>query len=84
MKIRISITIDEAETIDLLTTERGELQAGELGVQLGRGEVASGERAKDADRRSSRDARAKPEVRDVRRVPPPQWPQRDRRANAVR
>ena len=34
MQIRISITIDEMETIDLLTTERGELQAGNLGFSL--------------------------------------------------
>jgi hypothetical protein len=34
MKIRISMTIDETETIELLTTERGELQAGNLGFSL--------------------------------------------------
>ena len=34
MKIRVLITIDEEEPIDLLTTERGELQAGNLGFSL--------------------------------------------------
>src|SRR5882724_567308 len=35
MKIRISMTIDEAETIELITMERGELRAGNLGFSLG-------------------------------------------------
>jgi hypothetical protein len=34
MKIRVSITIDEEEPIDLLSTERSELQAGNLGFSL--------------------------------------------------
>ena len=34
MEIRISMTIDGTETIELLRLERGELQAGNLGFSL--------------------------------------------------
>jgi hypothetical protein len=34
MKIRLSMTIDDTETIELLSMERGELQAGNLGFSL--------------------------------------------------
>jgi hypothetical protein len=46
MKIRISMTIDETETIELFSMERGELQAGNLGFSLGEAKslLASGQR----------------------------------------
>lgn len=68
MKIRISMTIDETETIDLLTMERGELQAGNLGFSLAEAKLflANGQKTL-VDAQAVMHARDRPKLRARRR-----------------